>query len=91
MLQQSCPFRNLCPHLVRTSTIDAVSFWAAQEAAAARAAKEGPTELQDVDTDDEAEDENAAYEAWRIRELTRIRKDRAAREAAQQEQEEKER
>ena len=42
------------------------------EEAAAKARKEGPKELGDIDTDDE-KDPDAEYEAWRMRELRRIR------------------
>lgn len=42
------------------------------EAQAAKAAREGPKEIDDVDTDDER-DANAEYDSWRIRELQRIR------------------
>ena len=44
------------------------------EEAAAKARKEGPKELGDIDTDDE-KDPDAEYEAWRMRELRRIRCD----------------
>ena len=42
------------------------------EEAERKAAKEGPKELGDIDTDDE-KDPEAEYEAWRLRELQRIR------------------
>jgi Microfibril-associated/Pre-mRNA processing len=42
------------------------------EAAAARAARETPHDLGDVDTDDE-KDEEEQYELWKSREMNRIR------------------
>lgn len=42
------------------------------EEEAAKASKDGPKELGDIDTDDE-KDPEGEYEAWRIRELARIR------------------
>ena len=43
-----------------------------QEEEAAKAARHGPKELGDIDTDDE-KDPEAEYESWRSRELRRIR------------------
>ncbi|KAL6770888.1 hypothetical protein ACKKBF_B33100 [Auxenochlorella protothecoides x Auxenochlorella symbiontica] len=42
------------------------------EAAEEASAKEGPRGMDDVVTDDDADDDEEAYEAWRLRELRRI-------------------
>ncbi|KAG2424810.1 hypothetical protein HXX76_014232 [Chlamydomonas incerta] len=62
----------------------------ALEAAAAAAAAAGPAGLADIDTDDD-EEPVAAYEAWKGRELRRIKRDREERETAEREAAERER
>ncbi|PNW83267.1 hypothetical protein CHLRE_05g232950v5 [Chlamydomonas reinhardtii] len=62
----------------------------ALEAAAAAAAAAGPAGVDDIDTDDD-EEPVAAYEAWKGRELRRIKRDREERETAEREAAERER
>ena len=51
------------------------SMWSQIEEAAARAAKAGPKEIGDVDTDDDMDEaaEQQEYELWKSREMARIR------------------
>mmetsp|Transcript_17478 Transcript_17478/g.37773 ORF Transcript_17478/g.37773 Transcript_17478/m.37773 type:complete len:486 (-) Transcript_17478:38-1495(-) len=62
----------------------------AMEEQAARAASKGPAEMDDINTDDEAEAVEA-YEAWKQRELRRIKRDREEKERQEKEVEERER
>ena len=50
-------------------------MWSQIEEAAARAAKAGPKEIGDVDTDDDMDEaaEQQEYELWKSREMARIR------------------
>ncbi|KAG2429704.1 hypothetical protein HYH02_013961 [Chlamydomonas schloesseri] len=63
----------------------------AAEVAAAAAAAAGPAGLDDIDTDDDDEEAVGAYEAWKGRELRRIKRDREERETAEREAAERER
>lgn len=74
----------------KEETRELVAARLAAEAAEEAAAREAPRGAADVDTDDER-DEEAAYEAWRLRELSRIARDRGEREREAAEAAERER
>lgn len=60
-----------------TSFILVIPFPSCPPSSAYRAAASGPIlQVDDIDTDDEKEDEKEAYEAWKQRELKRMKRDR---------------